>query len=52
MIVKDIIDILDGEVICEGRSEHVFVTREGRIVRVKRDMPEFSAAIEALAAGG
>ena len=42
----------DGEVICEGRSEHVFVTREGRIVRVKRDMPEFSAAIEALAAGG
>ncbi len=37
-----------GEVICEGRSEHVFVRKGGDIVRVKRDMPDFCAAIEGL----
>ena len=36
------------EVICEGRSEHVFVRRNGGILRLKRDMPEFCAAIEGL----
>ena len=38
----------DGEVLCDGQSEHVFVKRDGGIVRVKRDMPEFSAALESL----
>ena len=35
-----------GEAICSARSEHVFLNREGRFVRMKRDMPEFCAAIE------
>ena len=34
------------EVVCTARSEHVFLNREGRFVRMKRDMPEFCAAIE------
>ena len=35
-----------GETICKARSEHVFTNREGRLVRMKRDMPEFCSAIE------
>ncbi len=34
------------ETVCTARSEHVFLNREGRFVRMKRDMPEFCAAIE------
>jgi len=37
-----------GETVCQARSEHVFVSRDGRILRVKRDMPEFCAAIEGM----
>ena len=37
-----------GEQVCSGRSEHVFLNREGRFVRMKRQMPDFCAAIEAL----
>lgn len=36
-----------GEVACVGQSEHVFLNREGRIIRMKHDMPEFCAALEA-----
>ena len=35
-----------GSVVCEARSEHVFLTREGRFVRMKREMPAFCEAIE------
>ena len=38
----------DGALVFSGKSEHVFVNREGRLVRMKRDMPEFCRAIEAL----
>ena len=38
----------DGETVCEARSEHVFLNREGRFVRIKREMPDFCAALEAL----
>ena len=31
-----------------GTSEHVFLNREGRFVRMKKAMPEFCAAIEQL----
>ena len=34
------------ETVCNARSEHVFLNREGRFVRMKRDMPEFCQAIE------
>ena len=38
----------DGETVCEAQSEHVFLNREGRFVRLKRELPEFCAALEAL----
>ena len=34
-----------GETVCTARSEHVFLTREGRFVRMKREMPDFCDAI-------
>lgn len=34
------------ETVCTARSEHVFLNREGRFVRMKRDMPDFCRAIE------
>lgn len=37
-----------GETVCTASSEHVFLNREGRFVRMKRDLPEFTAALEAL----
>ena len=36
----------DGALVCQARSEHVFLRREGGLLRMKRDMPEFSAALE------
>ena len=36
----------DGEIVCTARSEHAFLDRNGRILRMKREMPEFCAAIE------
>ena len=39
------------ELICEASSEHVFVNREGRIVRLKREQPEFCRAINAILQG-
>lgn len=35
-----------GETVCAARSEHVFLNREGRFVRMKRDMPDFCRAVE------
>ena len=37
-----------GEQVCSARSEHVFLNREGHFVRMKREMPDFCAAIAAL----
>lgn len=31
----------DKTVVCEGHSEHCFVDKEGKIVRMKKDYPEF-----------
>ena len=35
-----------GEQVCTARSEHVFLNREGRFVRMRREMPDFCEAIE------
>lgn len=35
-------------VVCEAESSHCFVDREGRIVRAKRDYPEFYSTLEGL----
>ena len=34
------------DTLCEATSEHVFTDRSGRLVRMRRDMPAFCAAIE------
>ena len=36
----------NGELVCTARSEHTFLDREGRIVRIRRVMPEFCEAID------
>ena len=38
----------DGELLCQATSEHVFLRRNGGIIRMKRDMPEFCAALEGM----
>lgn len=35
-----------GVLLCEARSTHVFLNREGRFVRMRREMPEFCEAID------
>ena len=41
-----------GDLLCSAESEHVFLNREGRILRVARDLPDFHAALEALKTRG
>ena len=38
--------------VCEARSEHVFLNREGRFVRLKQELPGFCEAIEKVITGG
>ena len=38
----------NGDQICTARSEHVFLNRNGRFIRMKREMPEFCSKIEKL----
>lgn len=45
MAIRYVMTKQSGETVCEARSEHVFLTREGRFVRMKRDMPDFCRAI-------
>ena len=37
---------VNGEPVFSGASEHVFLDREGKFVRMRRVMPEFCAAVE------
>ena len=37
-----------GETLFTALSEHVFLNREGRFVRLKKEMPDFCRAIEAV----
>ena len=37
---------VNGEAVFSGTSEHVFLDREGKFVRMRRVMPEFCAAVE------
>ena len=46
MIIRYVMCKAQGEIDCEARSEHVFLNREGRFIRMKREMPEFCTAIE------
>ena len=37
--------------VCKAVSEHVFLDRAGKFIRMKRTMPEFCAAVERMMAG-
>lgn len=39
----------DGTPVCEGRSEHCFLGKDGKILRLKREYPDFCAALQKLA---
>ena len=41
-----------GELLCTASSEHAFLDREGRIVRMRRELPAFCAALERAAKEG
>ena len=34
------------EIVCEAFSEHTFLTKDGRFVRLKKELPDFAAAVE------
>jgi acyl-CoA thioester hydrolase len=38
----------DGTVVCEARSEHAFINKEGRVVRLDKEQPEFCEALKAM----
>ena len=42
----------EDETLCRAESEHVFLNREGRFIRMKRGLPDFCAALEALVSEG
>lgn len=47
----DMTNAATGELVCQATSEHVFLKKGGGILRLKRDMPEFCAAIEGMCEG-
>ena len=38
-----------GEIVCQGHSEHGFIDPEGNLIRLKREYPEFYHALSELA---
>ena len=46
MVIRYVMKKETGDIVCEARSEHVFLNREGRFVRLKRELPGFCEAIE------
>ena len=38
----------DGVQVCTGRTEHCFLNREGRFLRLKREFPDFHQALTSL----
>ena len=41
-----------GETVCEGESEHCFVSAAGRIIQIKKDFPDFHETLMKLRAAG
>ncbi len=46
---KYIMKKADGTIAVEGYSEHCFLTKDGKIARLKKDFPEFFDAMQKLA---
>jgi acyl-CoA thioester hydrolase len=40
-----------GALLCRASSEHVFTDRSGRVLRLRRSIPDFAAALDGLLAG-
>lgn len=39
----------DGAVVCEGHSEHCFVSADGKLLRLQREQPELCEVMQSLA---
>ena len=37
-----------GEVVAEGSSEHCFIDKDGKIIQIKKDYPDFHATLSSL----
>ena len=48
MVIRYTMRDMQETIVCTGTSEHTFLNREGRFVRLRKKMPGFCAAIEAL----
>ncbi len=44
-IEYEVVDKATGEVRCTGKSEHCFISPEGRIMSVRRSFPEYDAIL-------
>ena len=42
----------EGEIVCTAKSEHTFLSKDGRFARLKRDVPEFYTVMENLLQNG
>ncbi len=47
MVIKYEMRNQKDSIVCEARSEHVFLNREGHFVRMRRELPDFCLAIDA-----
>ena len=47
-IAYDMRNRISGEQVFTATSEHVFLNREGRFIRMKRELPDFCEALEGL----
>lgn len=47
--LRYVMEKADGTVACEARSEHCFLDREGKLVRMNREYPEFCQVLQELA---
>ena len=46
--IKYEMSLSGGKTVCEAYSEHCFLDHDGRVLRLKKERPEFYAALEAL----
>lgn len=46
--IKYVMSNSKGETVCEGTSEHCFVSAEGRIIHIKKDYPAFHETLSSL----
>ena len=40
--IKYLMKNMDGDVVCEGASEHCFLSKDGKFIRIDKEYPEFA----------